>query len=180
MKKLIALLALSLALQPMPAAAVGGPSNVVIAINRVDNNLVVRSNVQVQREPGVIAAPLNSATAFASCTDCQTIAVALQLNYGGTDAHLITPQNAASAINSSCTRCVTVAIAYQVFYTVDDPTQLPPGVLDLIQQFDATLRAVSTDPTMTPAKAIVAINAVVTQFQDTFTTLDVQTSNAGL
>jgi putative peptide zinc metalloprotease protein len=126
----------------------------------------------------MIAAPLNFAFANASCTDCQTIAVALQLNFASTDAHLITPQNAAVATNSSCTRCATVALAYQVFFTVDDPTQIPPGVQDATLRLDSTLREISTDPTITFDDALIRISTVIAEFMAMATSVDVQQSTS--
>jgi putative peptide zinc metalloprotease protein len=177
-KLLASLLALPLALQPAPAAAAGGPSNIVIAMNHSDGRLVVQGNIGLSREPGAIAAPLNFAMAYSSCTDCRTIAVALQLNFATTDAHLITPQNGATATNANCTHCATVAIADQVFYTVDDPTQIPPGVQDSILQLDAALREISTDPTITFDDALARIDGVLAQFMATATAIDAQRSIA--
>ena len=180
MKYVAALVATAaFALQPLPAAAAGGPSNVVMAMNRTDGRLAIQSNLQLVREPGMVAAPLNFAMANASCTDCQTIAVALQLNFASTDAHLIAPQNVAVASNAGCTRCVTVAIATQFFYTVDDPTRLPDGAAAAMRDLDATLRDISTDPNITLADALTRIDAVVREFMATATLYDAQRSTGG-
>jgi hypothetical protein len=169
-------LALIFAASPRPAAAIGGPSNMVIAMNRVDDNLTIRSNVQLSRDAGPIAAPQNFALASAACTDCKTIAVALQLNFGSTSARYVSPQNVAVASNAGCTRCVTVALAYQVFLQVDDPTSLPEGARQTLQRFDAALRDVSTDPDITLAEAADRIDAIVADFWTYATSLDAQRS----
>lgn len=71
----------------MAIAAEGGPSNIVIATNQVDGQLVVRGNAKVSRVPGNVAAPVNFAMAQANtCTGCQTIAVALQIDVASKDA----------------------------------------------------------------------------------------------
>jgi putative peptide zinc metalloprotease protein len=170
------LMAIPLAMHSSPAAAVGGPSNIVIATNRSDGRLAIRANAQVTREPGMIAAPQNFAFARASCTNCQTIAVALQLNFAGRDARYIAPQNVAVAANDQCTGCTTIALAYQVFFTVDDPTAMPEGVRGVLQDFDAELRAVSTDPNVTLADAESRIVAVVQRFMAFATAMDEQRS----
>src|SRR5437764_9279506 len=168
------LVALALTITPSPAAAVGGPSNIVIVANQTDGRLAIRGNAQVMREPGMIAAPQNFAFARASCTDCQTIAVALQLNFAGRDARYVAPQNVAVATNDLCTNCTTIALAYQVFLTVDDPTAMPDGVRDVMRDFDSELRAVSTDPNITVAEAESRIVTVVNRFMAFATAMDEQ------
>ena len=62
-------------------------ANIVIATNQVDGQLVVRGNAKVSRVPGNVAAPVNFAMAQANtCTGCQTIAVALQIDVASKDA----------------------------------------------------------------------------------------------
>jgi putative peptide zinc metalloprotease protein len=158
------LFAIAFALHPTPAAAVGGPSNIVIAVNQTDGRLVIRGNVQTTREPGMIAAPQNFAFARASCTGCQTIAVALQLNFASTDARYVAPQNVAVASNDLCTGCTTIALAYQIFFTVEDPTATPEGVRDAMRDLDAELRAVSNDPNMTAPEAQARIDLIIERF----------------
>jgi len=170
------LVAVAITMFPSPAAAVGGPSNIVIAVNQTDGRLAIRGNVQLTREPGMVAAPQNFAFARASCTGCQTIAVALQLNFASRDARYIAPQNVAVASNDQCTGCTTIALAYQVFFTVDDPTAMPDGVRDVMQHFDAELRAVSTGPTITLAEAESRIVAVCNRFMAFATAMDEQRS----
>jgi hypothetical protein len=178
-KRLLALLiVVPLAMQSSPAAAVGGPSNIVMAVNNTDGLLAIRSNVQVMQEPGKIAAPQNFAFATASCVDCQTIAVALQLNFASTGARFISPQNVAVASNASCTGCTTIALAYQVFFTVDDPTTTPDGVREVMRDLDAELLAVSTDPNITVGDAETRIAAVIERFWAFATAIDEQRSLA--
>ena len=175
---LAALMAVPLAMQSSPAAAIGGPSNIVMAVNNTDGRLAIRGNVQVMREPGMMAAPQNFAYAKASCTDCQTIAVALQLNFAGTDARYVSPQNVAVASNESCTRCTTIALAYQVFLMEDDPTATTDGVRDVMADLDAELRAVSTDPNISVAEAETRIVSVIQRFWAFATAIDQQRSES--
>jgi hypothetical protein len=170
--------ALILSLQPRPAAAIGGPSNIVIVTNHTDGRLVIRGSAQLTREPGMIAAPQNSAFASSSCTDCQTVAIALQLNFADEDNHYFSPQNFAVATNEGCVRCVTVARAYQVTLQTSDPNELPDGVRAAMADFDATLRDISTDPTMTLEHALPRIEAVITEFWAYATKIDAQESSA--
>lgn len=170
--------ALGLTLIPAPSAAFGGPSNIVMAVNNTDGRLAIRSNVQLVREPGMTAAPQNFAYAKASCTDCQTIAVALQLSFASTDARYVSPQNVAVASNEACTRCTTIALAYQVFLMVDDPTATPDGVRDVMRDLDAELRDVSTDPNISVAEAETRIVSVIQRFWAFATAIDQQRSES--
>ena len=166
----------ALALGASPAAAFGGPGNIVMAVNQTDGRLAIRGNVQLVREPGMIAAPQNVALARASCTNCQTIAVALQLNFANDQAPYIAPQNVAIATNTECTSCATLALAYQVFLTVEDPTVMPEGVAEALRDFDAELRDISTDPTITFEEAETRILSVIDSFMAYATACDVQRS----
>jgi putative peptide zinc metalloprotease protein len=171
-----AIIAGALILSASPAAAFGGPGNIVMAVNQSDGRLAIRGNVQLVREPGMIAAPQNFAFAKASCSDCQTIAVALQLNFANTDGRFIAPQNVAVATNNECTGCATIALAYQVFITVEDPTVMPDGVAQTLRDFDAELREISTDPTITLGEAETRILSVIDRFMTYATAFDVQRS----
>ena len=171
-----ALAAISLLAGSSPAAAVGGPSNIVIVVNRTDARLAIRANAQVTREPGMVAAPQNFAFATASCTDCQTIAVAIQLDFANSGARYDSPQNVAMATNEGCTRCTTIALAYQVFLQTDDPNGDASGVMDEMQSLDAELRDISTDPNITLADAEARIATAVTRFWAFATAIDEQRS----
>jgi putative peptide zinc metalloprotease protein len=72
---------------------------------------------------GDVVDPTNAAVAYASCTDCQTIAVAIQVVFIMDDASTITPENVAIAINELCTLCETMASAYQFVITTGGPVR---------------------------------------------------------
>src|ERR1700757_4341320 len=99
-----------------------GPKNVVIVQNRTDNAVKIDGRVQLGREPGPGMGAVNIASADSTCTDCTTLAVALQINLFNRNAGVFTPQNAATAVNGACTRCDTEAYAFQYNIGVDDPT----------------------------------------------------------
>jgi hypothetical protein len=167
MKRLfVPLVALIIALAPAPAAAEGGgPSNIVIAINQADGHVVVRGNEKVNRLPGNVAAPVNFAMAQANtCIGCQTLAVALQLDFASHDARYIAPHNAAVAVNSACDGCVTVAKAVQVFFTVEDPAHIPSEISDMIRDVDRELSDISTDRAVTITQAEARVDAIIARF----------------
>lgn len=142
-----------------------GGKNYVIVRNTQNNNLKIRGNVQLNRIPGSTAAPENLAYAYSSCVDCQTFAVALQVNLISKQARVIAPQNVAIAINEKCTRCKTVARAIQYNVQVDNPKEEPEDVRDLLREMDKTLNEISHDKGITADQAEQRINAVIDQFR---------------
>lgn len=146
----------------------GGATNNVTVVNRVDDRLRVRGSIQLNRIPSDMTTPINQAVAYATCTDCQTFSVALQINLISTSATFVVPQNAAAALNFYCTRCVTVARALQFVVQVEDPLVTPPGVADLIQALERELRVIASEARsgrMTVADAETRINAVIERFR---------------
>lgn len=147
------------------AAEGGGPRNIVKVQNKTDNRLRVRGKIQVGHIPGDTATPENGAFAYASCTDCATFAIALQIALISRTASTIAPQNAAIAVNVECTNCRTVARAVQYVVQVDDPTQTPESVKALVNELQRELQeAQEKDATVEQTEA--RVNAVITQFKD--------------
>jgi hypothetical protein len=150
----------------------GGGSNVVHVQNRVDARFLLRGRVDLTHVDGPNASPTNRAEALASCTDCQTFAVALQIALIRTDATTIAPDNEAVAVNVQCVRCFTSARAIQDVIQVDDPEQaLPERHSQLAQALEGELRAIQQTPGITPAEANARIDAVVAQFEDLATSI---------
>jgi len=142
-----------------------GPKNVVIVQNRTDDAVKIAGRVQLGREPGPGMGAVNIASAFSSCTDCTTLAVALQINLFNRNAHVLTPQNAATAVNGACTRCVTEAFAFQYNIGVDDPTAVPPRVNQLVAQMKQELAQAGAGHTSLN-QAVSEINTVIGEYQD--------------
>jgi putative peptide zinc metalloprotease protein len=63
----------------------------------------------------------NAAVAYASCEECQTVAVSIQLVLVMSDPDVVSPTNIALAINQECSSCNTLASAYQYVLTTDGP-----------------------------------------------------------
>ena len=61
---------------------------------------------------------MNEAHAYASCSNCVTVAVAFQVVLIMDDAQVVVPQNLAVAANYECYRCITAAIASQLVLSV--------------------------------------------------------------
>jgi putative peptide zinc metalloprotease protein len=91
------------------------------AVNTTDDSVtydVAIAMVWVTDEDPVLN--VNEAYAFASCSDCVTVAVAFQIVVIVGSADVVIPQNLSAALNYDCFRCITTAIASQLIITVDD------------------------------------------------------------
>jgi putative peptide zinc metalloprotease protein len=101
-----------------PAGADDGADNLVQVRNTQDlaTRTRARAVVSENRNPDVTNG--NGAVARATCTDCRTVAAAIQVVV--VESASVTnyrPENAAVALNESCTRCATFAYARQVVLT---------------------------------------------------------------
>ena len=143
--------------------AAGGGNNIVQVINHADGHFRMDGKVKVNQIPGPNAGPKNVAFAYSSCTDCQTMAVALEINLISTNARNIQPLNEAVAVNYRCTRCVTYARAIQYDIQVDDPNQVRSDVRDLTRQMDGALKHIKSSHE-TFLQALDEVNTVVAEF----------------
>ena len=143
--------------------AAGGGNNIVQVINHADGHFRMDGKVKLNQIQGPNAGPQNLAFAYSSCTDCQTMAVALEINLISTTARNIQPLNKAVAINYRCTRCVTYARAIQYDIQVDDPHQVRSDVRDLTRQMDATLKHIKSSHE-TFLQALDEVNTVIAEF----------------
>jgi len=154
----------------------GGGTNQVTVRNRTDGRLRIRGNIQLNRIPGPNVAPVNLALAYNdACTDCRSIAVALQVNLISRTATQVVPENAAISVNvgrpatgnrpeQRCTRCVAVTRAIQYVYSVDDPTQVPDEASGLIKAMDRELREIYQNQDIGLPEAEAGIDAVIARF----------------
>jgi putative peptide zinc metalloprotease protein len=124
MKKLVlialtTLLALAFAgARPSPAY---GQDNTAVAINLRDGAEIFRLAFKIARVNQDVVDETNAAVAFASCADCQTIAIAIQAVLVFSDPSVVAPTNLALAYNLDCTGCETLASAYQWVFTTGGP-----------------------------------------------------------
>ena len=91
---------------------------------------------------------VNEAHAYASCSNCVTVAVAFQVVLIMDDAHVVVPQNLSVAANYDCYQCITAAIASQLVLSVEkepgDEQLLALGeVWSRLTQFGRTITAYS-------------------------------------
>lgn len=110
----------TLALVGVATPAYAGGDTTAIAINTKDGFDLFRLAFQVKRATGDVVDNGNAAVAYASCTDCQTVALSIQVVLiSGYDSSTVSPENLAIAINESCTLCDTLASAYQFVLTAE-------------------------------------------------------------
>jgi hypothetical protein len=152
----------------------GGNHNIVNVQNHVDSRFLMRGRVDLTHVGGQNASPANRAEAFASCTGCQTFAVALQIALIRRDARTIAPENAAIAVNVRCNGCFTSARAVQYVFQVDDPEAIPERDNELIHRMNDELQAIRQTQGITPQQANSRIDAVIAEFSDLANSLNDQ------
>ncbi|MEA2453133.1 MAG: putative peptide zinc metalloprotease protein [Actinomycetota bacterium] len=94
-----------------------GGDNLALAVNTKDNSSVVKFAFEVRRVMNGVVDETNAAVAVASCENCRTIAVAIQIVLIVNDPSVVSPTNIALAENVECTSCETFASAYQYVFT---------------------------------------------------------------
>jgi putative peptide zinc metalloprotease protein len=120
-------IAVSSVLWAAPAAMAddlpGGDDNAAVAVNTEDGASVFRLAFSVRMVANGVVDQTNSAYALASCTDCQTVALALQVVLVWGDANVVVPENTAVAYNDQCVECLTYASATQIVLGFDGPVR---------------------------------------------------------
>ncbi|HEX2088887.1 MAG TPA: hypothetical protein VHI54_02985 [Actinomycetota bacterium] len=115
--------ALAVTMSQVPAGPAGAADNVAVTINTKDGFSVWSFAFKVTRVMQDVVDDSNAAAAVSSCTDCQSIAVALQVVLIMGEASVIAPTNLALALNIECTSCETLASAYQWVFTTGGPVR---------------------------------------------------------
>ena len=111
--------------QPLPP---GEGDNQAAAYNTRDDSTVYDVAFALVWATGDEVLNVNEAHAYASCSNCVTVAVAFQVVLIVDDAQVVVPQNLAVAANYDCYRCITAAIASQLVLSVGEQ----PGADDLL------------------------------------------------
>jgi putative peptide zinc metalloprotease protein len=172
MRRFVVFIAVALAAvvgpAPLVSADSGHPKNSVSVQNTVDGAMRIKAKTKIAEDQGPTIAPENSAFAYASCTDCLTIAVAVQVVLVIGTVHDARPSNAAVAMNYQCLRCHTFAYANQVLIPVDHEVELSDEarerVANLREQIAATAASSDTFDQMSSD-----LNALTQQLVDVIT-----------
>lgn len=135
------------------AGSLGAPSalaqtpqgdNVASEINTKDNSNVFDLSFNIRRVMAGAVDIDNAAVAVASCQDCRTIAVAIQIVLIFSDPDVVTTDNLALALNVECSSCETMALAYQYVLTTGGPVYFTAegnkAITDILNQMREILR----------------------------------------
>ena len=98
-----------------PTVAYAG-DNAAIAVNTKDGTTVFKVAFAIRHVMQDVVDDTNGAVAYASCTDCVSVAIAFEIVLIEGDSSVITPTNLAFAFNENCDTCVAVAQAYQFVF----------------------------------------------------------------
>jgi putative peptide zinc metalloprotease protein len=125
------LVALLVALGPAPALGQldepsGGDTNQAVAVNTEDGASVFRLAFSIRHVTDGVVDQQNLAYAYASCTDCKTVALAFQVVIVVGSAGYVAPVNQSAAVNDQCAECLTFASATQIVIGVDGPVVFTP------------------------------------------------------
>ena len=103
--------------KPLPPAE---GDNQAAAYNTTDDSMTYDVAFALVWATGDEVLNVNEAHAYASCSNCVTVAVAFQVVLIMDDAHVVVPQNLAVAANYECYRCITAAIASQLVLSLEE------------------------------------------------------------
>ncbi|MFN2588282.1 MAG: hypothetical protein ABR613_09230 [Actinomycetota bacterium] len=111
--------AITIALSALAVGPVLAQDSAAVAINTKDGSSIFRLAFNVHRTMSDVVDSSNAAVAYASCEDCRTVAVAIQVVLVMSDPSIVSPENVALAVNESCISCETLASAYQYVLGTD-------------------------------------------------------------
>jgi putative peptide zinc metalloprotease protein len=109
-----------------PAAALAesaGGDTAAVAVNTKDGASIFKLAFAIKRVAGDVVDNSNAAVAFASCSNCRTVAISIQIVLVTDNPSTVTPQNLALAMNQKCTACETLATAYQFVFSTHGPVR---------------------------------------------------------
>lgn len=144
----------------------GGPDNVVWSQTTGTNARDVGSSVVVGSYAGDHLTSTNVARAESTdCTDCRTVAVAVQAVFATGHPSTVEPVNAAIALNQNCLRCTTYAYAYQYVLTTDGPVVLRKKWRKRIARVRADIADVANSDELAPEQLDSRLNELAARFK---------------
>ncbi len=108
------------------SAGTGSVNNEVVVFNRTDGSFLNRAGFATTRVVSDTVDNQNAAAAYSECTECRTVAVAVQVVLVESNANVATPSNLAVALNYDCQSCETFAGAYQYVVSTDGLVRFTP------------------------------------------------------
>ena len=150
-------LACAMAVATAPPASADEKDNEATAVNTEDGSSVFRWSLSIRHVTDGVIDQTNTATAEASCVDCETVAVAFQVILVTGDADVVVPENKATAVNSECAECFTYAAATQLVIGTDGKELTENGKRRL-KALDKRMREVERNADqMTRAELLAAV-----------------------
>jgi putative peptide zinc metalloprotease protein len=120
-----------------------GKDNIAYAVNTKDGSSLFKLAFDIRAAADGIVDTTNAAVAYASCTACRTVAIAIQVVLVTAPASIQTPTNIAIAINEKCSSCETLATAYQFIVPTNGPVHFTRDGQRAIDAIQAQLRALA-------------------------------------
>jgi putative peptide zinc metalloprotease protein len=145
------------------------PGNSAVAVNTHDGHSVFKLAFDVRTITDSTVAPENAAVAYASCTDCQTVAIAVQVVFVVGSPDVFTPQNAAVAVNDQCNMCDTLATAYQFVVQVPQPVRFTTDGRRRLNDIEKALRDLEHSG-LTGVEIQAKVDDLMTQLADVLAT----------
>jgi putative peptide zinc metalloprotease protein len=134
--------------------------NQAAAFNTTDDSVAYDVAFALVWATGDEVLNVNEAHAYASCSNCVTVAVAFQVVLIMDHARVVVPQNLSVAANYQCYRCITAAIASQLVLSVEDT----PGEDQLLALGDVWGRLTHFGQTIT-SYSVAQISAQLDAFE---------------
>lgn len=161
-----------------PAALAQTPQgdNVASEINTKDNSNVFDLSFNIRRVMAGAVDIDNAAVAVGNCTDCRTIAVAIQVVLIFSDPDVVTTDNLALALNLECTSCETMALAYQYVLTTDGPVHFTAEGNKAINDILKQIAEIGSDEQLSLEEIDAQIGALVDEL---FAIVDTELVSAG-
>ncbi len=124
----------------------GGANNIVSVQNVTTGSLLAKARTSLVHDAGPTVANDNEAYAHASCTDCRTVAVAVQVVLVEGATTDFRPTNVALALNENCLRCATFAFARQEVLNPGRHVEIGETAEHQIETIEAQIQGVAVSP----------------------------------
>jgi putative peptide zinc metalloprotease protein len=116
-------------------------ANAAIAINTEDGSSLFKLAFAIRRVAGDVVDQQNVAVSYASCTSCQTTAIAIEIVLVTGNPSVASPENVAVAVNVACHLCDTFATAYQFVVSTGGPVHFTSEGMRELQAIRRELKA---------------------------------------
>ena len=101
-----------------------GGASTAIAINTKDGSALFKLAFAIRHVMGDVVDQQNAAVAYASCTSCETTAIAIEIVLVEGNPSTVSPTNVAISENVQCNLCDTFAAAYQFVIQAGGPVHI--------------------------------------------------------